>query len=99
MVIPFSTLCRPSVDCLHDLSEAGNSFQESHRKELSEFNSLIQVVPCAEILRWSFIKRINYISIDLCVFRICRLVSSAFRLGPFGTNLYLIIVMGVMLIV
>ena len=29
-----------SVDCFHNLSEAGNSFQESHKKEMSEFNSL-----------------------------------------------------------
>ena len=47
------------MDCLHNLSEAGNSFQESHRKEMSEFNSLIQVVSCAEILCWSFLERIN----------------------------------------
>ena len=29
--------------------------------------------------------------ICVCVFRICRFVFSAFRLGPFGTNLYLVI--------
>ena len=52
---------------LHNLSEAGNSFQESHRKEMSEFSSLIQVVSCAEILCWSFLERINYFSFDLCV--------------------------------
>ena len=67
LVIPCSTLCRPSVDSLHNLSEAGNSFQESHRKEMSEFNSLIQVVSYAEILCWSFLERINYFSFDLCV--------------------------------
>ena len=91
--MPCSTLCRPGVDCLHNLSEAGNSFQESHRKEMSEFNSLIQVVSCAEILCWSFLERINYFSFDLCVcvFRICRFGFSAFRLGPFETNLYLLI--------
>ena len=49
------------------LSEAGNSFQESHRKEMSEFNSLIRVISCAEILCWSFLERINYFSFDLCV--------------------------------
>ena len=27
----------------------------------------------------------------VCAFRICRFVFSAFRLGPFGTNLYLLI--------
>ena len=27
----------------------------------------------------------------VCVFRICRFVFSAFKLGPFGTNLYLLI--------
>ena len=104
MVIPCSTLCKPSVDSLHNLSEACNSFQESHRKEISEFNSLIQVVSCAEILRWSFHERINYFSFDLCVcvcvFRICRFVFSAFRLGTFGTNLYILVnLMGVVLIV
>ena len=62
-----STLCRPSVDCFHNLSEAGNSFQESHIKEMSEFNSLIQVVSCAEILCWPFLKHINYFSFDLCL--------------------------------
>ena len=67
MVIPCSTLCRPSIDCLHNLSEAGNSFQESHRKEMSEFNFFIQVVSCAEILCWSFLERINYFSFGLCV--------------------------------
>ena len=65
MVLPCSTLGRPSVDCLHNLSEAGNSFQESHRKEMFEFNSLIEVVSCAEILCWSFLQRINYFSFDL----------------------------------
>ena len=54
-------------DCLLNLSEAGNSFQGSHRKEMSEFNSLIQVVSCAEILCWSLLERINYFSFDLCV--------------------------------
>ena len=34
---------------------------------MSEFNSLIQVVSCAEILCWSFLERINYFSFDLCV--------------------------------
>ena len=34
---------------------------------MSEFNSLIQVVFCAEILCWSFLERINYFSFDLCV--------------------------------
>ena len=34
---------------------------------MSEFNSLIQVVSCAEILCWSFPERINYFSFDLCV--------------------------------
>ena len=34
MVIPCSTLCRPSVDCLHNLKEEGNSFQELHKKEI-----------------------------------------------------------------
>ena len=29
--------------------------------------------------------------ICVCVFRICRLVFSAFKLGPFGTNLDLLI--------
>ena len=29
--------------------------------------------------------------ICVCVFRICRLVFSAFTLGPFGTNLCLLI--------
>ena len=52
---------------LHDLTEAGNSCQESHRKEMSEFNSMIQVVSCAEILCWSFLERINYFFFDLCV--------------------------------
>ena len=56
-----------SVDCFHNLSEAGNSFQESQRKEISEFNSLIQVVSCAEILCWPFLKHISYFSFDLCL--------------------------------
>ena len=88
--MPCSTLCTPSVDCLHHLSEASNSFQESHRKEMPEFNSLIQVVSCAEILFRSFLEHINYFSF-VCVFIICRFVFSAFRLCPFGTNLYLLI--------
>ena len=67
MVIPCSTLCRPSVDCLHNLSKACNSFQESHKKEMSEFNSLIQVVSCAEILCWSFLESIGYFPFDFCV--------------------------------
>ena len=67
LVIPCSTLCRPGVDCLHNLSEAGNSFQESHKKEMSGFHSLIQVVSCAEILCWSLLERINYFPFDLCV--------------------------------
>ena len=59
---------------------------------MSEFSSLIQVVPCAEILCWSLLERINYFSFDLCVCaQICRFVCSAFRLGPFGANLYLLI--------
>ena len=66
LVIPCSTLCRPVVDCLHNLNEAGDSYQESHRKEMSEFNSLIQVVSCTKVLRWSFLERINYFSFDLC---------------------------------
>ena len=37
------------------------------RKGMSEFNSLIPVVSCAEILCWSFLERINYFSFDLCV--------------------------------
>ena len=53
---------------LHNLNEAGNSFQELHEKEMSEFISLIQVVSCAEILCWPFIlESINYFSFDLCV--------------------------------
>ena len=52
------------MDCLHNLSEAGNFFHESHGKEMSQFNSLIQVVSCAEILCWSFLERINYFSFD-----------------------------------
>ena len=52
---------------LYDVREAGNSFQESHRKEMSGFSSLIQVVSCAEILCWSFLERINYFSFDLCL--------------------------------
>ena len=55
---------------------------------MSELNYLIQVASCAEILCWSLLERINYFSFDLCVrlFRICRFVCSAFRLGPFGAN-------------
>ena len=95
MVIPCSTF----VGQVLTVYIAGNSFQESHRKEMSEFNSLIQVVSCAEILGWSFLEGINYFSFDLCVcpcvcvcvFRICRFLFSAFRLCPFGTNLYLLI--------
>ena len=67
MIIPCSTLCRPSVDCLHNLNEAGNSFQELHKKEMSEFISLIQVVSCAEILCWPLLESINYFSFDLCM--------------------------------
>ena len=63
---PFG-VCRPTVKCLHNLSEAGNSFQESYRKEMSEFNSLIQVVSCAKIRCWFFLERINYFPFDLCV--------------------------------
>ena len=66
-MIPCSTLCRPSVDCLHNLNEAGNSFQELHKKEMSEFISLIQVVSCAEILCWPLLESINCFSFDLCV--------------------------------
>ena len=66
-LLPVWFLCRPSVDCLHNLSEAGSSFQEAHRKEMSEFNSLIQVVSCAEIPCWSFLERISYFSFDLCM--------------------------------
>ena len=33
----------------------------------------------------------SIISLLICVFRICRFVFSAFRLGPFRTNLYLLI--------
>ena len=74
------------------MSEPGNSFQESHRKEMSEFNSLIQVVSCAKILSWSFLERINYFSFDLCACSVfAGLFFSAFRLGPFGTNLCLLI--------
>ena len=91
LVLPCSTfLCRPSVDCLHNLSEADISFQEPHRKEMSEFNSLIEVVSCAEILCWSFLQRINYFYFDLCVqnMQVC---FSAFRLDLVGTNLYSLI--------
>ena len=64
------------------------------------FNSLTYMVSCAEILCWSFLERINYlISFDVRVFRICRFVFSAFRLGPFGTNLYFVNLMGVVLTV
>ena len=56
-----------SVDCLHNLNEAGNSFQELHKKEMSEFISLIQVVSCAEILCWPLLESINYFSFDLWV--------------------------------
>ena len=35
LTIPWSTLCRPSVDCLHNLSEAGNSFHHTKKKCLS----------------------------------------------------------------
>ena len=49
------------------MSEAGNLFQESHRKQMSEFNSLIQMVSCAEILYWSFLEDISYFSFDLSV--------------------------------
>ena len=54
------------------------------------FNSLTQMVSCAEIMCWSFLERINHFSFDLCVpnLQVC---FSAFRLGPFGTNLYLLI--------
>ena len=92
-MIPCSTLCRPSVDCLHNLNEAGNSFQELQKKEMSEFISLIQVVSCAEIVCWPLLESINCFSFDLCVyvFRICMFVFSAFKLGPFGTDLYLLI--------
>ena len=81
----------PGVDCFHNFSEASNSFQESHRKEMSEFNFLIQVVSCAEILCWSFLERINYFSFDLCVcVQNLQVSFSAFRLGPFGTDIYLL---------
>ena len=33
----------------------------------------------------------SIISLLICVFRICRFVFSAFRLDPFGTNLYSLI--------
>ena len=52
---------------LHNLNEAGNSFQELHKKEMSEFISLIQVVSCAEILCWPLLENNNYFSFDLCV--------------------------------
>ena len=56
-----------SIDCLHNLSKACNSFQESHRKEMPEFNFFIQVVSCAKILCWSFLELIKYFSFDLCL--------------------------------
>ena len=34
---------------------------------MSEFNSLIQVVSCAEVSHWSLLERINYFSFDLCL--------------------------------
>ena len=49
------------------MNEAGNSFQELHKKEMSVFISLIQVVSSAEILCWPLLERINYFSFDLCV--------------------------------
>ena len=57
---------------------------------MSQFNSLIDVVSCAEILYWSFLQRMNYFSFDLCVqnMQVC---FSAFKLDPFGTNLYSLI--------
>ena len=65
---PFGyTMFMPSVDCLHNLNEPGNSFQELHKKEMSEFISLIQVVSCAEILCWPLLESISYFSFDLCV--------------------------------
>ena len=58
---------------------------------MSEFNSLIQVVSCAEILCLSFLERINYFSFDLSVCsEFAGLFFSAFRSGPFGTNLNLL---------
>ena len=48
----------------HNLSEAGNSFQESHKKEMSEFNSLILLCQNSLLV---FLERINYFSFDLCV--------------------------------
>ena len=41
LVTPCSTLCRPSVDCLHNLSEAGNSFHHTKKKCLSSILLLI----------------------------------------------------------
>ena len=49
------------------MNEAGNLCQELHKKEMSEFISLIQVVSCAEILCWPLLERISYFSFDLCV--------------------------------
>ena len=90
--MPCSALCRPSVDCFHNLSEAGNSFQESHKKGMSEFNSLILL--CQKFFAGLFLNASIIsllICVCVCVFRICRFLFSAFRLGPFGTNLYLLI--------
>ena len=91
--MPCSALCRPSVDCLHNLNEAGNSFQELHtKKEMFEFISLIQVVFCAEILCWPLLESINCFSFDLCV---CSEFACLFLVllswVTFGTNLYLLI--------
>ena len=44
-----------------------------------------------EILCWSFLERINYFSFDLCVQNLQVCFYSAFRLAPFGTDLYLLI--------
>ena len=37
LVTPCSTLCRPSVDCLHNLSEAGNSFHHTKKNVWVQF--------------------------------------------------------------
>ena len=59
---------------------------------MSQFNSLIDVVSCAEILCWSFLQRINYFSFDL---QVCSEYAGfffgTFKLDPFGTNLYSLI--------
>ena len=64
-------------------------FRNHTKKEMSEFNSLILLCQNS-LLVFSWTHQLVLFWF-VCVFRISKFLFSAFRLGPFGTNLYLLI--------